>query len=294
MLHGRQILSGVRMNMQPGEIYGLLGPNGAGKSTTISVLTGLREATAGRVSVLGMNPWEHRKEIHRYLGVLPEQAGFYGWMSAHEYLQWFAGLYNRRLTSSEVERHLAQVGLDAANHQRIDTYSRGMKQRLGLARALLNSPTFLVLDEPTNGLDPRGRREIHDVLLELSKEHGVGILLCTHLLDDVDRLCSRIGILHQGKTLIEGNLAELLVTLQSGKRYRLRLLSAPENIVLPPGTRLGQRVGEWWYLDIGAGLSPDSVWRSLLDSGWPITEIHSEGGGLEDLYLKLTAMEAVA
>jgi ABC-2 type transport system ATP-binding protein len=239
-LHGRQILAGMRMNMRPGEIYGLLGPNGAGKSTTISVLTGLRKASSGSVTVLGMDPWKRRMEMHRYIGVLPEQAACYDWMNAPDYLQWFASLYGRRLTSSDIGRHLAQVGLDATNHQPIGTYSRGMRQRLGLARALLNSPTFMVLDEPTNGLDPRGRREIHDVLLELSKQQGVGLLLCTHLLDDVDRLCSRIGILHHGKSVIEGRLAELLVTLQTGRRYRLRLLSPPGNITLPPERSLGQ------------------------------------------------------
>lgn len=293
-LHGRQILAGVDMRMQPGEIYGLLGPNGAGKSTTISVLTGLREASAGSVAVLGMDPWTQRKEVHRQIGVLPEQAGFYDWMSAPDYLQWFAGLYGRRLSSSDIGQHLAQVGLDAANHQSIGTYSRGMRQRLGLARALLNSPKLLVLDEPTNGLDPRGRREIHDVLLGLSQQSGVGILLCTHLLDDVDRLCSRVAILHRGQSIIEGGLAELLASLKTGRRYRLRLLSPPDDITLPPGTRLGVKRGEWWHLDIGADLSPDAVWRSLLDSGWAIAEIHSEGGGLEDLYLKLTMTEAAA
>jgi ABC-2 type transport system ATP-binding protein len=290
-LHGRQILANVSISMQPGEIFGLLGPNGAGKSTTLSVLTGLREASSGSVSVLGMDAWAQREQVHRQIGVLPEQAGFYDWLSAQEYLQWFASLYGRRLAASDIGQHLAQVGLDARNHGPIGTYSRGMRQRLGLARALLNSPKILILDEPTNGLDPRGRREIHDVLLGLSQQSGVGILLCTHLLDDVDRLCSRIGILHQGRSVIEGNLTELLTTLQSGRRYRLRMLSPPKED-MPPDVRLITKKGEWWHLDIGVGVSPDTVWRALLDVGWAISEIHGEGGGLEDLYLKLTMTEA--
>lgn len=291
-LHGRQILAGVGLRMRQGEIYGLLGPNGAGKSTTMSVLTGLRPASSGNVSVLGMEPWSQRKELHRHIGVLPEQAGFYDWMDAPDYLRWFASLYDCQLNAAEIGEQLRRVGLDPKNRQPIGAYSRGMRQRLGLARALLNRPKLLVLDEPTNGLDPRGRREVHDVLLGLSQQGGVGILLCTHLLDDVDRLCSRIGIIHQGQTVAEGDLAELLATRQAGMRYRLRLLAPPEDAALPPGARLVAKEGEWWHLNIGAGLSPDAAWRALFASGWAVGEIYREGGGLEELYLKLTTTEA--
>lgn len=293
-LHGHRILAGVSLHMQGGEIYGLLGPNGAGKSTTMSVVSGLRGASSGRVSVLGMNPWAQREALHRQLGVLPEQAGFYDWMSAADYLQWFAALYGRPLTQEDISRQLEQVGLDPRNRDAIGTYSRGMRQRLGLARALLNQPRLLILDEPTNGLDPRGRREIHDVLLGLAQTGGVGILLCTHLLDDVDRLCNRIGIIHQGKTVVEGNLSELLATRQTGMRYRLRLLAPPTNPELAPGVRIVAQEGQWWHLDIGSGRSPHQVWRELIDTGWAIGEIHAEGGGLEDLYLNLTMTEATA
>jgi ABC-2 type transport system ATP-binding protein len=209
-IRGAPVLHDVQLHMEPGQIYGLLGPNGAGKSSTLSVATGLRRASAGKVTVAGRDPWRERVATHREIGVLPEQMGFYGWMSAADYLIWFAALYDRRLSRSEAAERIAQVGLDAKDRRPIDTYSRGMKQRLGLARALVNDPRLLILDEPTNGLDPRGRREIHDRLLERSRNAGVGILLCTHLLDDVERLCSRIGIIHQGRTVLEANLAELL------------------------------------------------------------------------------------
>jgi ABC-2 type transport system ATP-binding protein len=291
-LHDRPILKGVNLHMQVGEIYGLLGPNGAGKSTTLSVLTGLRAAASGRVSVADLDPWSQRKEVHRKIGVLPEQTGFYDWMSAPDYLGWFASLYGQKLTGADIRTHLVQVGLSADNRDPIGTYSRGMRQRLGLARTLLSDPQLLVLDEPTNGLDPRGRREIHDVLLDLTQRHGVGVLLCTHLLDDVDRLCNRIGIIHQGKTMLEGNLAELLVTQHTAVRYRLRILTTSPEGALVPGTKVVAKGGEWWHLDIGAELSPHLVWREMMNSGWEIDEIHSEGGGLEELYLNLTATEA--
>ncbi|WP_324781145.1 ABC transporter ATP-binding protein [Thiobacillus sedimenti] len=293
-LHHRRILAGVNLHMQPGDIYGLLGPNGAGKSTTMSVLNGLRRASSGSVSVLGMDPWTQRRDVHRQIGVLPEQAGFYDWMSAQDYLLWFAELYGRALAAGEIASHLAQVGLDAKNADPIGTYSRGMKQRLGLARALLNRPKLLVLDEPTNGLDPRGRREIHDMLLGLARENGVGVLLCTHLLDDVDRLCTRIGVLNQGKTVVEGSLSELLASRQAALRYRLRLLAPPPRTEFASGIRVVAQEGQWWHLDIGSGVSPQDAWRELLGAGWAVSEIHREGGGLEDLYLNLTTTEAAA
>ncbi len=291
-LHHRRVLAGVDLHMQPGEIYGLLGPNGAGKSTTMSVLSGLRQASSGRVCALGMDPWTQRRDVHRQTGVLPEQAGFYDWMGAHDYLRWFAALYGRPLSADEIRSHLVQVGLDPKNPDPIGTFSRGMKQRLGLARALLNRPRLLVLDEPTNGLDPRGRREIHDVLLGLAREDGVGVLLCTHLLDDVDRLCTRIGIIHQGKTVVEGRLSELLAAQNAGMRYRLRLFAPPPEASVAADVRILAQEGQWWHVDIGAGVSPHSAWRQLLGAGWPVSEIHREGGGLEDLYLGLTTEAA--
>ena len=215
-IRGSRILNGVRLTLREGEIYGLLGPNGAGKSTTLSVLTGLRRADSGRVQVLGLDPAHQPQALRRRVGVLAEDAGFYGWMPAAEYLRFMARLYGIELTSGGTAQRLALVGLEHAGGKAISGFSRGMKQRLGLARALLNDPQLLILDEPTNGLDPRGRREIHDLLIRLSVERGAGILLCTHLLDDVDRLCARIGIIDAGRTRLEGDLADLLAARPGG------------------------------------------------------------------------------
>jgi ABC-2 type transport system ATP-binding protein len=287
------ILDGVQLAMQEGEIYGLLGPNGAGKSTTLSVLTGLRRADAGHVEVLGLDPGVDPRGLRRRIGVLAEDAEFYGWMTAKDYLRFMASLYGIVMSTEALAQRLAQVGLDAVADKAVAGFSPGMKQRLGLARALLNDPRLLILDEPTNGLDPHGRREIHDLLIRLSSEQGVGILLCTHLLDDVDRLCTRIGILDGGRTLIEGELSSLLTTRGGLGRYRLRI-GQPEKLELPPeGIRITAREGAWVHLSLSPGLPPSRGWQELLDAGWAITEIHGESNGLEDLYLQLTAKEAV-
>jgi ABC-2 type transport system ATP-binding protein len=293
-LGSHAVLHDVNLTLRKGQIYGLLGPNGAGKSTTLSVVTGLRAPTAGTVRVLGLDPAADALKLHSRIGVLGEQAGFYDWMSAGDYLTWFASLYQKRLDKSEIARLLVRVGLVGENAAPIGTYSRGMRQRLGLARALINQPELLILDEPTNGLDPRGRREIHDVLLDLSANHGVGILLCTHLLDDVDRLCTRIGIISQGRTILEGAIADLLSAQHSALRYRLRVEPGAKAELLPAEITLLAREGGWWHVQIASRGEPASAWRTLLDAGIRVDEIHREGGGLEALYMAVTEAKEAA
>lgn len=287
-LGGVPVLRDVRLSLREGEIYGLIGPNGAGKSTTIAATVGLLKAYTGRVRLFGQDPRLAAHECHERLGVLPEQNGFYGWMSAEEYLSYFAALYGRHPELNEIKRQLADVGLDPRPRQTIETYSRGMRQRLGLARALVSDPKLLVLDEPTNGLDPRGRREIHDILLGLA-HRGVGILLCTHILDDVDRLCRRVGIIVEGRTVAEGTIADLIRNEHRLARYRLRLAGAPPTIEKSDDhVSVVAHEGEWWIVDLDPAVTPDAAWRELFFRGWPISEVRREGGGLEDLYLTLT------
>lgn len=293
-LDDREVLRGVNLCLQPGVIYGLLGPNGAGKSTTLSVITGLRRADSGSVRVLGMDPAQEGRDLRARIGVLPEQAGFYDWMSGREYLDWSARLYGKRQGQSEAIRLLRRVGLDPGDPSGIGTYSRGMRQRLALARALINNPELLVLDEPTNGLDPRGRREIHNVLLGLSQKEGIGILLCTHLLDDVDRLCSSVGILSEGQTLLEGSIPDLLGRRRASLCYRIRVEPGPHTILFPPGINVVTRIEDWWHIELAADLVPAEAWLRLMEAGFRILEIHREGGGLEELYLAATAPQEEA
>ncbi len=291
-LGGRTILHDVRLSLEEGEIYGLLGPNGAGKSTTIAAALGLLKPDAGRVRVFGKDPRVAAHESYGRLGVLTEQNGFYDWMSGEEYLAFFATLHGLRFNPNQIRGRLSAVGLEPRPRQTIGTYSRGMRQRLGLARALVPDPKLLILDEPTNGLDPRGRREIHDILLDLAGR-GVGILLCTHLLDDVDRLCRRVGVVVEGRTIVEGTIADLMRNENRQLRFRLHLAGEP-----PAAQGKNEHVsivaheGEWWIVDLNSAVMPDAAWRELLFSGWPIAEIRREGGGLEDLYLTLTERRA--
>jgi ABC-2 type transport system ATP-binding protein len=290
-IEGKEILKGIGLHLQPGDIYGLLGPNGAGKSATISALLGLRAHGSGSISVLGRDPGNHAVEIRGTVGVMPEHAGFYEWMAAPAYLRWYGRLYGQTQTEGDLKILLKKVGLDSEDRRPIGTYSRGMKQRLAVARALMPHPRLLILDEPTNGLDPKGRREIHNLLLEFVAERNAGVLLCTHLLDDVDRLCNRIGIIDRGHTRLEGCLGELLAEQGAGQRYRIRLESAPDTSDLPAGVSLMTHEGDWWRVQIKSETSggPSALWEELWRRGWRILEIRSESSSLEELYLNITA-----
>lgn len=289
-ISGQEILHQIDLHLQPGDIYGLLGPNGSGKSSTIFALLGLHRYTGGQIRVLNLDPAQYATDIRRNVGTVPEQAGFYGWMTASNYLLWYSRLYEQAQAIDEIHQLLERVGIDSGRHSPIATYSRGMKQRLALARALVGRPKLLILDEPTNGLDPKGRREIHDLLLDFTADGKTGVLLSTHLLDDVDRLCNRIGIINQGRTRFEGDLHELIGGKGSGFRYRLRMKSPVGRSPLPAGLTLLGNEGDWWHVQLQSGVSndPSMLWEKLWNNGWRIQEIRSELSNLEHLYLNIT------
>jgi ABC-2 type transport system ATP-binding protein len=206
---GTKAVDGLNLEIQKGEFYGFLGPNGAGKTTTIRMITGILQGDQGEITIDG-GPVHDKKHVSKLLGVVPESRGFYDWMTASEYLYFFANLYGVPKKNQErlVTALLSEVDLLKRRNSTIGTYSRGMKQRLGLARALINDPKVLILDEPTLGLDPQGQLMMQQLLKKLSSA-GVTIFLSSHLLDEVSRLCSRIGILHRGRLVAEGTVEEL-------------------------------------------------------------------------------------
>jgi ABC-2 type transport system ATP-binding protein len=201
----------LSFGVQRGEIYGLLGPNGAGKTTTILMLLGLAEPTSGEARVLGLDPARQPLEVKRHVGYLPDSVGFYGRMSGRENLHYTARLNGIPQADAEatITELLGQVGLEEAGERLVDTYSRGMLQRLGIADALVKEPAVLILDEPTTAIDPTGVAELLTLIRRLVAERGIGVLLSSHLLEQVERLCDRIGIFSRGKLVAEGTMAEL-------------------------------------------------------------------------------------
>ncbi len=197
----------LSFNVKEGDFFGFLGPNGAGKTTTIRMLTGIILQDSGEIIVSGL---AHNDEtgLKKIIGVIPESRGFYDWMSGEEYLLFFANLYNVKKPNDTVNNLLEKVGLMSRKNSKIATYSRGMKQRIGLARALINNPKILFLDEPTLGLDPRGQEDIQNLLKQLNKQ-GVTIFFSSHQLNEVANLCSTIAIINHGKLVAQGTIEEI-------------------------------------------------------------------------------------
>ena len=205
----------ISLEVQRGEIFGFLGPNGSGKTTTIKALLGLIRADAGTLSVLGHPPssqaWRAR------VGYMPEHPNFYEFLSGLEMVTWFGRLSGmvRHQAEAEAKRLLARVGLEYAMQRRIRSYSKGMLQRAGLAACLVGSPQLLILDEPMTGLDPIGRREVRELLLELKSE-GKTVFYSTHILPDVEMTCDRVSIVSRGQTLRDGRLSDILTETTKG------------------------------------------------------------------------------
>ncbi|MBM3855683.1 MAG: ABC transporter ATP-binding protein [Verrucomicrobia bacterium] len=201
----------LSFTVEEGDIFGFLGPNGAGKTTTLLMLLGLTEPTAGKARVLGCDPVRQPLEIKRQVGYLPENVGFYDDMTAWENLDFVARLNRLPAAAARgsIETALQQVGLDDVGEKRVGQFSRGMRQRLGLAEMLIKNPRLVFLDEPTLGLDPDGINKILDLILSLSRERGITVVLSSHLLDQVQRTCNRIGIMKQGRMVALGTINEL-------------------------------------------------------------------------------------
>jgi len=202
-------LNGLTMEIRKGEVFGLLGPNGSGKTTMVKLLLGLLFPTEGTATVLGRSPRDPK--AHKRIGFLPEESYLYRFLNARETLDFYAKLFGipRRERQKRISQLIEVVGLEHAGNRALKEYSKGMSRRIGLAQALINDPDFIILDEPTTGLDPIGTREMKDLVLEL-KERGRTVLLCSHLLADVQDVCDRIAILNKGKLMIVGAVKDLL------------------------------------------------------------------------------------
>jgi ABC-type multidrug transport system, ATPase component len=207
----RTALNDLSYTVKSGEIFALLGPNGAGKTTTIRLLNGLYQATAGKIAVLGLNPMQHGDTLRGQTGVLTETNALYERLSARQNLAFFGSLYGMSgaALQDRIEELLQFFNLKERAEDKVATYSKGMKQRLALARAILNHPRILFLDEPTSSLDPESAQQVHELIRSMRAQNGHTVFLCTHHLEEAERLADRVAILNSGKLLALGSVAEL-------------------------------------------------------------------------------------
>lgn len=209
--NGFRAVNGVSFSVAQGEIFGLLGPNGAGKTTTILMLLGMTEPTSGVVRICGYDPTKEPLKVKRITGYLPENVGFYEDLTAKENLLYLAKLNGIKedVALKKIDEVLATVGLLDVRDKLVGTYSKGMRQRLGLASVLIKDPKLVILDEPTTGIDPEGTEQVLDLIRRMSREMGVSILLSSHLLYQVQQVCDRVGIMFKGKMVAQGSIEDI-------------------------------------------------------------------------------------
>jgi ABC-2 type transport system ATP-binding protein len=286
-LKKKRSLEALTMQVQTGEVFGFLGPNGAGKSTTIKLLMRLIFPTAGSARILGKPISD--VGMHKDIGYLPEQPYFYDYLTAAEVLDYFArfhdfGAVERR---ERVERMLKKVGLESAGRIQLRKYSKGMLQRVGLAQAILHDPQVVVLDEPMSGLDPVGRREVRDIILELKKQ-GKTVLFSTHILSDAEMLCDRVGVIVGGKLQGIGAPSEIVGLKAHGMEILFELADAAgvSDALLATATRTGNR----YRLHVDEGGVYAAI-EQLRASGAKILWVTQVKPSLEEYFMHLVAAD---
>jgi ABC-2 type transport system ATP-binding protein len=303
----RSAVEDVSFTASQGEIVGLLGPNGAGKTTTVRLLTTVLEPTSGEFSIAGY-PHTSATEIRRCVGVLPESSGYPSPQTGGEYLRFYARLYglSRSQARSVSAELLAAVGLEERSRSRISTYSRGMRQRLGIARALVNNPTVVFLDEPTLGLDPAGQAQVLNIIRGIAKSRDATVVLSTHLLPEVEEVCSKVVILNHGRVVASGSVSEVIKTAlieQSAElRVPLDLVERARNVLA--GFRdltVDQTAEQPDVLNLavdrpGTAAAPGELMNEVLAAitaaGIPVLRFELEGARLSDAFLKMTSEAA--
>lgn len=286
MFRTRRAVDNLSLRVYEGDIYGFLGPNGAGKSTTIRMLTGLVRPHGGSARLMGYDVGTQRVQSLRQVGAIVELPAFYKYMSARANLEIFSS-YSGGCDRKRIDEILDTVGLLDRARDKVKTFSHGMVQRLGIAQALLPDPKVVILDEPTCGLDPQGMRDVRELILRLSREHGITVFLSSHMLHEVEQVCNRVGIINRGKLVAEGAVGELLHREMSVVEFGVsdtahaaELLSGVDSL----------KVLETSACCVSVNGSRDCVAeanRALVQSGIDVYSIVPKTMNLEDLFMKL-------
>ena len=299
--YGRvRAVEGLDLTVPAGTVLGFLGPNGAGKTTVIRMLSTILRPDAGFFSVGGI-PCTRPGEIRRRIGVLPESAGYPRVQTGAEWLTFHARLYGQPRTEARVtaRRLLDEVGLAERATSLVSTYSRGMRQRLGVARALVNRPQLVILDEPTLGLDPSGQRQLLDLVSRIARERGTTVIISTHLLAEVEQTCDQVLILHRGRVVAEGTVAEVVRRAAAPRRASLRVppdqrdhaVQVLGDVGIPaeePDTVRGGDLRLMFPAEVAAEAVAADALGALHRAEVPVLGFTLEGGRLDDAFLAVT------
>jgi len=281
------------LEIRQGEVFGLLGPNGAGKTTTILMLLGLTEPTSGSARVLGMDPVREPLGVKRVTAYLPENVEFYEDLSARENLLYLADLngISGGKAKKAVEEALEKVDLGRVIDSQVGTFSKGMRQRLGLALVLMKEPRLAILDEPTTGIDPEGVEKVLALIRELADRYGVTVMLCSHMLYQVQRVCDRVGIMYRSSMIASGTIEEIGRKILGERRKTVKIVSQGEESVKEE--ELANIEGLSGFCRLGDAVVADfdetrqkEIIRDILDRGYLPMEVRGEEYSLEEIYLR--------
>ncbi|MFO7617985.1 MAG: ABC transporter ATP-binding protein [Bacteroidales bacterium] len=281
----------LSLSVLPGDIYGFLGPNGSGKSTTIRMILSLISPTSGEINLFGESLATHRYQTLRRVGALVEKSDFYNYLSARKNLQILGKLSQVSDLNRRVDEVLDQVGLLDRADSRVGTFSQGMKQRLGIAQTILHQPELIILDEPTNGLDPQGQKEIRELVKSLNQDFGITILISSHILYEIEQIANRMIIINKGRSLVEGSVFDLV----TGQGQQV-------SFVLDDPDAIRQAIRETPWASKLLKSTPDRVWFKVTKEEIPELAGFLFGRGirifaiepvrsLEEFFLQLTENE---
>ncbi|HIR76531.1 MAG TPA: ABC transporter ATP-binding protein [Candidatus Choladousia intestinipullorum] len=281
----------LSLSIRRGEVFGLLGPNGAGKTTTILMLLGLTEPTSGTAEILGKNCAREPLAVKSVVGYLPDNVGFYSDMTGRQNLR-FTGRLNglpKDVIEERIDQLLERVGMAHAADQKAGTYSKGMRQRLGIADVLMKDPQIIVMDEPTLGIDPEGMRELLELIRKLSVEDGRTLLISSHQLQQIQQVCDRVGIFVEGSLIASGTLKDLEEKIRKDGGYLLELEVQPcDDKVLgmlykQPGVQNISKEGSRFMVSSASDIRGELT-KFLGENGYSILHLHQRGGDLDEIY----------
>lgn len=285
--NGTKTLNDVNLQVPRGSVYGFLGPNGAGKTTTLRLLLGLLKNQQGSLEIFGHQFSSHRIEILKRLGSLIEQPSLYLHLTAKENLEIYRLVY--KTSRQRVDEVLQLVGLQGTGSKKAKQFSLGMRQRLAIAIALLPQPELLILDEPTNGLDPNGIIEIRELIRKLNREHGTTVIVSSHILIEIEKMATHVGIIHKGRMLFQGPLVELQ-QMKTNQRVLEIETSDNKKAFLLLGNRYDiEESGQLLTLPYGGKEQVAAINRLLVNEGLDVYAIHPKESDLEQLFIDITS-----
>jgi ABC-2 type transport system ATP-binding protein len=285
----KEIIKGISFEIKEGEIVGFLGPNGAGKSTSLRMIVGLSKPSSGHITICGYSITDSYVKAMTNVGCIIEAPDLYNYMSGYKNLEMLASM-SKGVSKKDIDDAVELVGMENRIHDKVAIYSMGMKQRVGLAQALIHKPKLLVLDEPTNGLDPQGIHEFRDIVKNLAKEKGISVLISSHIISEVQLMCDRVSIINNGEIIKNASIEELVST---GEVYWVLNDLQKGKEILEKNFQIDSRIENDGLVAFVEVEMLSKINKELMDAGINLQYVSTKKRTLEDLFLSLTSKQKI-